>query len=120
MVPSIGPSSSFTDDLQITSQELRDAIPEAPILLRVSADGDDKIMALYSALGLELLRERRVEGLFCLCVPALLENLDENEVVGPLKPEVGILADELVGIVLCDDLAKEVVVSAYSEKLCSL
>jgi hypothetical protein len=35
-----------------------------------------------------------------LCVSALLEDLDEDEVVGALEAEVRVFADEFVGLVL--------------------
>ncbi|KUI56499.1 hypothetical protein VP1G_10815 [Cytospora mali] len=90
----------------ITSQELRPSQAEAPVLLGVGGDRDDQVGAGHAALLLEALGQRRVDGLLLGRVTALLEDLDEDELVRPGETQVGVLADHLIWLVLGDDLAR--------------
>lgn len=90
--------------LQITSQELRPSQTKAPVLLGVRRNRDDQVRSGHAALLLQALGQRRVDGLLLGSVPALLEDLDEDELVRPGEAQVGVLADYLVGLVLGDDL----------------
>lgn len=90
--------------LQLASQELRPSQTKTPILPRVRRNADNQIRTGDAALLLEALRQRRVDSLLLSSIAALLENLDEDELVGAGEAEVGVLTDDLVGLVLGDDL----------------
>jgi hypothetical protein len=38
--------------------------------------------------------------------PALLEDLNDDQIISPLEPKVRVLADDLAGLVLRDDLGR--------------
>jgi len=65
-------------------------------------------VAVEAALGLQPVRHGRVHVLLHFRITTLLEDLDEDEFVRSLEAEVGVLADELVRLVLSDDLEDKV------------
>lgn len=103
---SAGPNISFSlfFSSQLPGQELGPSQTEAPVLARVGGDADDQVGAGHAALLVEALGQGGVHGLLLGGVAALLEDLDEDELVGAREAEVGVLADHLVGLVLGDDL----------------
>lgn len=92
----------------ITNKERRPSSPNAPILLLVPVNGNEQIITLKPTLLFQFIGDRRVKLLFCSGVAALLENLDENQLVGACVAEVEVFEYHLFGIVLGDDLLNHV------------
>lgn len=91
-------------DLEITSQELCPPQPKAPVLLGVCGDRDNQVRPGHTRLLLEALSQCRVDSLLLGSITALLEDLDEDELVRPGEAQVCVLADDLIWLMLGDDL----------------
>lgn len=90
--------------LQIASQELCPTHTETPILRLVLAARDNQVRLLEPAVRREAISEGRVQVLLVLCISALLEDLNEDQVVCSVEAEIRVLADDVALLVLCDDL----------------
>lgn len=98
--------------LQITLQELRPSKSETPILLLVPRARYHKIRLGLAALAGQLLRKLGIQRFLLVCIAALLEDLDQDEFVRALDPQIRVFHDELVGFVLGYDLVCISVVQA--------
>jgi len=59
--------------------------------------GDDEIHGGQACFGLESVGERSIHRLLLLLTASLLHDLHEQDVLGALEPESGVLGDDLAG-----------------------
>lgn len=90
--------------LEVSLEKLRSTMAKAPVLRLVAAHGDDEVVAIQVTLLLQTFSEGGIQCLLGLCITTLLEDLDEHQAICALQAEIGVLADELVRVVLRDDL----------------
>ena len=90
--------------LQIPRQELRPPHPKTPIFPGIRTTAHDQIRTRHTTLLFQPRLQFRVDRLLHLSRAPLLEDLDEDELVGTREVEVRVFADYLVGFVLGYDL----------------
>jgi hypothetical protein len=91
--------------LQRSGQKLRLSHPKAPILLSILNTRDDQIRLYQPALRQQTGSESIIHAHFVSGQPTLLEDLDNDQIIRPLKAKVRVFADDLARLVLRDDLA---------------
>ena len=80
---------------------------KAPIFFGVGVAAYDQVIALEPGFLAEGLRQRRKCILLGGGRSTLLEDLDEEQIIASRVAEICVFADELSGLVLCDDLNKK-------------
>jgi hypothetical protein len=86
-------------------QKLCFSQPKTPIFRPVLNTRDDQISLRKTTHSRQLLSEACKHVLFVLGSPALLKDLNDDQVVRPCKPEIRVLAYNLACLVLRDNLA---------------
>jgi hypothetical protein len=91
--------------LQRPGQKLRLSHPKAPILLFILNTRDDQIRLCQPALRQQTGSESIIHANFVSGQPTLLEDLDNDQIIRPLKAKIRVFANDLARLVLRDDLA---------------
>ena len=91
--------------LEFAGEELCPSVSEAPIGIRVRNNRDDDI-TLYDTTGLQFLNELRIEVCLLLLGSLSACDPDEDNVLGAIDTEPGVLNDEVrFGVLLIDLVA---------------
>lgn len=96
------------------------AVPERPVVSRVSRNGDYKIMTADLALFKKGLGKVVVKCFFLVSVASLLKNVDNDDLFGAIKAQSCILANDFVWLVLSDDLGEQNELEGLFEQKCKL
>src|SRR6266404_8540848 len=88
--------------LEFAREELRPSVSEAPVSIGILNDGDDDVVLLDTA-GLQFLDELCIEGCLLLLGSLPACDPDEDDVLGAIDTEPGVLDDEVrFGVLLVD------------------